>query len=178
MTHVRVALHIIVHLVWSLTDDVHRCTPCCSINSCIWSSSNHIAHSLSRAGLTSSKYLTNLVFIYWFALIIEFQLVLRSPHSEYFEAIYFWNEFCRTLWKQLRELLKENMRETCAKVSTINIKLLLSWYIDILATGAIHFHSRSRQLFWYTYRQDIVSFAKDPWAVAEGAEHILFFHHS
>ena len=59
------------------------------------------------------------------------------------------------------------MWEASTEVGTIDIELLLSWQVHILAPGAVHLYSRSGQLLRYTNWQDILSVAQDSWADAE-----------
>ena len=81
------------------------------------------------------------VLVHWFALVVKFELVFRASHPENLESVYLWHKFSWTLGQKFRELLQENVGETCAKVSSINVKLLLSWNVDVLAPWAVNFHS-------------------------------------
>ena len=69
------------------------------------------------------------------------------------------------------------MRETGSKVSPVDIKLLLTRNVHILALRAIDLYSRRRQVFRNSNRQHILAFAENSGAVAEGAKHELLFHH-
>ena len=68
------------------------------------------------------------------------------------------------------------MGEARAKVSTIYIKLLLSWQVHILAPWTVHFHSRCGQLLRYSDRQYILSITEHSGADAKGSLLELFSH--
>lgn len=140
MTHIGVTLHIVVDLVGALANNIHGGTPLpARISYRIGRRRNHrLPNSLAGAGLPPPKHLPYLILIYWLALVVKLELILRATHAEDLEAVYFWNEFGRTLRKQLRELLQENVRKACAEVGTVYVELFLSGYVDVLAAWAIH----------------------------------------
>lgn len=69
------------------------------------------------------------------------------------------------------------MRETGSEVSPVDVKLLLTRNIHILALRAVYFYSRGWQVFRNSDGQNILAFTENSGAVAEGAKHQLLFHH-
>ena len=74
-------------------------------------------------------------------LIIEFFLIGRPALPIDFEAEYHWLIAERSvLWIQIRVGLEKDIREADAKVSPIDVKVLLPGHIDLLAAWAKNFH--------------------------------------
>jgi hypothetical protein len=121
--------------------------------------------------------LFDLVLVHWFALVVKFQLILRPSHSEDFEPVDLRHESRGASWEELRELLQENMRETGSEVRSVNVELLLSRDIDVLAARAVDFDSRGGEFLRHSNGQHIVAFTQNSWAITESAHHVLFFHH-
>ena len=122
VTHIGITLHVVVDLVGALGDYVHR--SCSSRNRVgIGGSGDHRDSIIGRLARTSSpsQNLSNFIFVDGLSLVVEFQLILRSTHAEYLEAIDLRNEFGRTLWKKLRELLQENVWKAGAEIGSIDV---------------------------------------------------------
>lgn len=109
--------------------------------------------------------MSDFVFINRLALIIKFEFVLRPSHAEDFKAIDLWNKLGWAFREQLWELFEENVREGRAEVSTVDVQLLLSGNVDVLAARTIHFYSGSGKFFADSNRKHVVPFAKYSWAV-------------
>ncbi len=79
--------------------------------------------------------------------------------------------------------LKEDMREACSKISAINIEMLLSGDVDLLALGAVDLAERREyldtgggELLAHPNREDNLSFAHYARAVSKDTEEVLLLH--
>ena len=99
VTHVWIALHVVVHLISPLAYHVHGCCSSRTYWVCVWSSCYYRDCSIgSIIWLALFENLPYLVLVDRLALIVELQFILGATHSENFKAVDFWDELCWTFW--------------------------------------------------------------------------------
>ena len=70
------------------------------------------------------------------------------------------------------------MGETRAEVSAVDVKLLLTGDVDVLAARTVNFDARGGKFFAYADGEHVLALAQHSGAVAKGAKHELLLHHS
>lgn len=68
------------------------------------------------------------------------------------------------------------MREAGPEVGPINVKLLLTWQVDVNAARAVNFDSRRAQFLGHTNGENLLALAKDSRTCAKGPVHVLLSH--
>ena len=68
------------------------------------------------------------------------------------------------------------MRKTRSKIRAIDVELLLSWEIHIVASWAINLDSGRRQFLRHADREDMLSLAEHTWARSKRTLHELLPH--
>ena len=69
------------------------------------------------------------------------------------------------------------MRKADTKVCPIDVQLLRTRDVDVLASGAVDLDSRGGQLLTHSDGQHVLSLAQNSRTITKGAKHVLLFHH-